>query len=239
MKKLQIKSPYFSYEILKSSSCFYITDYKIRSFSQLALGWHYGEGGPISKAVIAIARRLNRIASHNGVRKTDAFPGLDGRISLTLYKDDDFYEFILEAEGAITFAHDRGNQEVNYLEGLTIQKAEAIINSITSPLWTNIYASSTKNTMIQKRNSLTVQLFQEAGGFQLFKNHVSSIQAWESASTYKSTMQTLELPAIHQFSGNSPVSNFHTIVSSSKKPRPVEMSVTTISRAYEIRMRAA
>lgn len=105
------------------------THQKLHSFKSLDTGWCYGEGVPISDAIVALACQLNDAAWSAGFHATDAFPGIDGGISLTLYQGEDFYEFILKHEGTITFIHERGDQEIEYLESIAAQTALALINN--------------------------------------------------------------------------------------------------------------
>lgn len=80
------------------------TESKIRSFAKLKSGWHYGEGKPPSSAAVEDAVELLRLVTEiNPSLATDAFPGIDGEIQLTVYCGIHCLEFTRECSGAWTF----------------------------------------------------------------------------------------------------------------------------------------
>lgn len=97
---------------------------KIQSFKELERGWSYGEGISIEQATLDNAIALNREAIRFGFLETDAFPGLNGEVMFTIYSDDHYLEFTLEAGGRVTFYHEKDNEEVSYQEELSFQDAK-------------------------------------------------------------------------------------------------------------------
>lgn len=60
---------------------------KIRNFAKLPIGWHYGEGGPIHGSVLDLGLAVEALLHLHGYPKTGAFPGIDGEIQVTGYRD--------------------------------------------------------------------------------------------------------------------------------------------------------
>lgn len=60
------------------------TNETIKSFLTLPKGWHYGSGIPMSEITTNIALEFNEYAENFGLI-TEAFPGVDGEILLSIY----------------------------------------------------------------------------------------------------------------------------------------------------------
>jgi len=73
---------------------------KLESFKKLTKGWNFGDGLPIDRSVINHAKKLNEGLRNEGF-KTDAFPGVDGTVTLDCYMDDVTYEFAIEKDLSI------------------------------------------------------------------------------------------------------------------------------------------
>lgn len=72
---------------------------KLVNFRTLQAGWHFRqEGVPFAPEMLDKAAALNAAFVACGFQ-TDAFPGTDGGIQITLYHDGSFAEFNLEADG--------------------------------------------------------------------------------------------------------------------------------------------
>lgn len=97
---------------------------KIRSFKQLTQGWSYGEGKPFKDSILNDAISVIREAFNLGFNITDAFPGLDGEVMCTIYHEDHYLEFTLEPDGNVTFVREKSDDEICYLEGLSLQDAK-------------------------------------------------------------------------------------------------------------------
>jgi hypothetical protein len=101
---------------------------KLQSFQSLKTGWSYGEGGPISPAIIARASQLIIQLISRGLEKIDVFPGLSGEVAVAVYNGDDYLEFILESDQSITFARETNGEEISYEEGMNLVQAIGKIN---------------------------------------------------------------------------------------------------------------
>lgn len=78
---------------------------KVRTFSELKKGWHFGhEGQPFLCETIFEAAKFAEAMERQGF-STDAFPGLNGEIRVTIY--DPYYEFDFRQNGRHTFQGDQ------------------------------------------------------------------------------------------------------------------------------------
>lgn len=93
---------------------------KIRSFSELMTGWHFGEGGPISDEVIAVTLELSKYARGLDFSEIDAFPGANGEILLTIYHGTHVLELTIEPDLSIDAVIEVENIEISEKEGLSV-----------------------------------------------------------------------------------------------------------------------
>jgi hypothetical protein len=108
----------------------HVVEVKIRSFSDLADGWHFGEGGPISEKVISVALALSKYARELNFSEIDAFPGVNGEILLTLYYGDYVLELTVESDLSINVVMEVGDEEVFDKEGLSILEAKEQVHKL-------------------------------------------------------------------------------------------------------------
>ena len=95
-----------------------VTECKIRGFTRLVDGWHYGEGVPPNSVALERAISFNRQTHTLGFHDTDAFPGFNGEVMFTVYADDHYLEFVFEPDGSVTFCHEINDKEVLYEDNL-------------------------------------------------------------------------------------------------------------------------
>ena len=104
------------------------TEARIFSFRNLCDGWHFGEGVEVSESVLNSALALHSKIVAAGFIRTDAFPGLDGEIRVTVYQETMYAEFTLEKHGKWTFVLEEGEVEKEYQEFLSFEEAVSKIN---------------------------------------------------------------------------------------------------------------
>lgn len=86
-------------------------------------GWCYGEGVGFTEATITLALDLHRALTAAGFTETDAFPSLSGEISVTAYDGADYWAFEARTNGLVDYRHERGDEEVKEIGGLTLEQA--------------------------------------------------------------------------------------------------------------------
>jgi len=111
------------------------TEEKIRGFKELQDGWHYGEGVSFDDTILDDAISLNQEAINLAFFDTDAFPGLDGEIMLTIYWGEHYLEFTLEPNGCATFYREESDEEIYYQEGLPFREIKAKIGEFRKETW--------------------------------------------------------------------------------------------------------
>ena len=108
----------------------HVVEVKIRSFSDLADGWHFGEGGSIPEEVIGVALALSRYARELKFSEIDAFPGVNGEILLTIYHRNNVLELTIEPDLSINAVMEVDDMEVSDKEGLSVVEAKEQINRL-------------------------------------------------------------------------------------------------------------
>lgn len=106
------------------------TKKKILDFKNLEKGWCYGEGELFEDHVIRKSVELHKEAINQGFLETDAFPGTNGEIRITIYLDEDYFEFTLDSNEKLAFVHEKGNEEILSEESLSLEKAKKKIRDI-------------------------------------------------------------------------------------------------------------
>lgn len=125
------------------------TEKKIMDFKNLKRGWCYGEGELFEDHVIKKAVELHKEAITQGFLETDAFPGTNGEIRITIYLDEDYFEFTLDSNKKLAFVHEKGNEEILSEESLSLEEAKEKIRVIRKEKCIITYDLFMKNSMIQ------------------------------------------------------------------------------------------
>jgi hypothetical protein len=129
------------------------TESKIRSFSTLQNGWHYGEGKAPSREMIDVAIGWNGVLNWLSFSNTDAFPGIDGEIMVTAYSGPHYIEILIETVG-ISVTYEKNGRELSSVERLGTGKAYAellrIVGEICNTSAYSIPNISTVNLMSSK-----------------------------------------------------------------------------------------
>lgn len=123
------ESTYHSFVV--EDSAVHPTTRKIQEFGERKKGWRWGEGVAFEQSILGSAIALNLEAIRFGFFTTDAFPGTDGSIMVTIYHRDQYLEFTIEPNGQVTFYHEQANEEVSYTEGLSLEEARTKIGEFS------------------------------------------------------------------------------------------------------------
>ena len=103
---------------------------KILSFAQFQEGWSFGEGVAFAKSTVDKAVQLAKTAHTLGFHETDAFPGLNGEIMITVYQNNEYWEFTLEPTETITFVYEKADETVTHEEGLPFEFAVSMLTNL-------------------------------------------------------------------------------------------------------------
>lgn len=107
---------------------------KIRAFGELAEGWHFGEGSPISEVAIDTALKLIGFADEMGLYKFDAFPGLEGEVILTFYGDNEELDFTVHDASNIEICAERAGGDELETDG-NLQAAKSRLREFWNQEW--------------------------------------------------------------------------------------------------------
>jgi hypothetical protein len=140
----------------------HITTKKIRAFRRLKAGWHYGEGYSFDENVLHKAIKLHEHALLLGLYETDAFPGIDGSVILTVYGGPECLEFTLTPSGEMQYRRERDDVEVYDEESITLPQAEDILRTFRRERC-RPFAFSTLGTMIAAENAFVPRLLHVSG----------------------------------------------------------------------------
>jgi hypothetical protein len=103
---------------------------KIYGFAQLQPGWSFGEGVAFTQTTLNKALQLAKTAHTLGFHETDAFPGLNGEIMVTVYQGSEYWEFTLQPTETITFVYERDDETITYEEGLPFEFAVSLLTNL-------------------------------------------------------------------------------------------------------------
>jgi len=103
---------------------------KILSFAHFKPGWSYGEGIGFAQNTLHKAIQLAKTAHTLGFQETDAFPGLNGEVMVTVYQGNEYWEFTLLPAETITFVYERDDKTVTYEEGLPFEFAVSLLTNL-------------------------------------------------------------------------------------------------------------
>jgi len=106
---------------------------KIDGFRSLKEGWDYKKGMPFEEPVLEAALSLDHEAAQRGF-ETDAFPGPEGDVLVTLYFGAHYLEFMIDADLTVDFCQEENEKEVCCLRSLSLEGARAKIQEMSSIL---------------------------------------------------------------------------------------------------------
>jgi hypothetical protein len=183
---------------------FQTTEKKIQSFKDLEAGWSYGEGEPFESSVLNTAIQFNRYAFRRGFFETDAFPGLNGEVLLTIYLGRYYLEFTFEQDGSVTYYHEEAQEEVCYEEGLLLEDAQNRLETFRKQVWKES-ESSIQYITIRADTDSRVQLSRTLEGMtQESRSLAESVsERLDEASAVTSENTTQGLRSSGLFSGVS------------------------------------
>jgi len=202
---------------------------KIIEFKGLPTGWHFGKGVPPSESTVEKAFALNQEAAKAGFTRTNAFPGIEGEIQVTIYLQSAYFEFTIEPNGTVTFVYERDNHEIEYTEALSMDEALKKIQSLGGPVWASsgLFIKSTTTQIQEVSKALHLNLPVMAVESPSLKRTVSEKVAQASVNILSDFTKVYQVSRLS--SGGSPSIPFLMIAGSSKKPATQEMIATATS----------
>ena len=201
-------SPYMAgaltavYLVSASSNLSDVTAEKVASFANLAVGWDYGEGGPIARETISMALNVITFLRQLGFADIDAFPGAHGEIAIAVIHRDHYIEAIVEPDEFISVAHDIKGRQDSYVPRIQYQRALRTLAVLVGKTWsTSDYF--TQANLMSASTGLRVWHSRIHPGpvvYQWWTANVSNLQVQTSALTLADI--TADKPAIPPSFGN-------------------------------------
>jgi hypothetical protein len=121
---------------------------KIEQFRDLPVSWHYGDGQAARLDTIDRAKEIFNQYTQMGFTVTDAFPGRDGEIMVTAYKDNYYIECVVETDGTYSVVGERDKDVLVDSAHLDEGKTIAEITQIAKRIW-NIFGLYILSTSIK------------------------------------------------------------------------------------------
>ena len=131
------------------------TERKLRSFESLAPGWHYGVGGGIDHETVTLSSQLLKYLTQLGFSSTDAFPGVDGEVLLTVYRDASYIEIVVYSTDRISIIYERSDAELYRAENVNTKRVLLELKRIAAEIWGSS-VSSTPTIMTSAEGALQV-----------------------------------------------------------------------------------
>jgi hypothetical protein len=128
----------------------YRTARKIFSFRNLPLGWHYGQGGPISMLTISRALDVYMAFLIAGFPRTDAFAGAGREVLVTAYHGTDYIGVITESDGQMSLRHESADEERFYREKMVLFEVKQKISELAGQILWSSYVSSIPGISIER-----------------------------------------------------------------------------------------
>lgn len=179
------------------------TNEKLRSFTSLPVGWHFGDGVPPSKALISKLVDINNQIYRLGFSKTDAFPGRSGNIMLTIYQGEHLIDLTVEADlETATYLYEKSDEEIACHEDIELSTAIKMIEQVAEIC--RLSEPYTESTMLKLKvgsKALPLRLL-ITEGHQSFPQNVQSSILGTYVSTSTNITSQLGSPAVPPFIGN-------------------------------------
>ena len=147
---------------------------KIQIFSQLEKGWHYGTGDRIDHAQIQRALELLKFCHQLGFKCSDAFPGADGEILLSLYAGDHYASILLDVKDCYTFSHEVSGELCIDLEKLNLDSTKDHLRVIARRIW-HMSDSFIPSIMTQGARGSTNWPLKSHLGEEVYRSYTSSV----------------------------------------------------------------
>lgn len=183
-----------------------VTAEKIKSLSSLPVGWHYGQGGPLSGNVINKALEIDTHYRQLGFTATDAFPGVDSELMITAYRGSHCIETVISSDARYSVTHEHDDTEISATLNVDETTAKRTIIRIGREIWRSLGWSALfmENTMTKGEGGLEASRSrtQEMAGFLLFSGTAWTTQSEQFVNISGSTTQRESLANL-QFTGSS------------------------------------
>ncbi len=138
------------------------TPLKLQSFRNLPVGWHYGQGVPLSEEVVDKAEQIYEQLMFLGFTRTNAFAGVDGDAQIAAYHREHHLSITIEPNMSFSLEHEVSGKEVLNHENLKLAELKSKLRGIAKAIW------STSGSSTQQTSTRSPDIF---GTSNLRENH--------------------------------------------------------------------
>ncbi len=176
---------------------------QIQSFTQLADGWHFGEGISATEAAVDFALKVDRLLWNGNAQEVEVFPGIDGGILSSGYYETHTLEIRCNPSGQVDLLHEISDEIDRELYNISL---EAIRDYIEALKWKpgNSFVYSMPNITAHTKDDSRVRLsshHRQTKGSQYLM--FSVLLRIAEGSVHVSTDTTVPLLGSLLFSGDS------------------------------------
>ena len=119
------------------------------SFLDLPKGWHYGEGNAPSRELVILVEQLISLLSENGAEVFEVFPGVDGYIVVSAFKDKQHIDISCYSLTCFDFLLEENDEELKDLTDLSYLH---LLEEIKSLSWQQKRLSASSTSLISAMN---------------------------------------------------------------------------------------
>ena len=175
---------------------------QIRSFRDLAPGWHYGEGRGATKLAIKAALSIQSYFVKYGINEIEVFPDIDGGILVSGYHEKHTLEVFCDQDGHTNLLHEINDESHHERDNVPMDE---IVEYLGGLPWRskNVFDFFIQSTTVRANNDLQAlhsKIHQAMVEFQSLTLHVHKKIAGLNANTYD-TFISHNRQETHLFSG--------------------------------------
>ena len=198
---------------------------KIESFANMEEGWHFGEGVPPNEKKIQKAIGFIKYAGFLGIRRFNAFPGVDGEIQVTFYHLENMLELTLENDGSITIAEDEGKHQTLFREGASFHDAYNHIGEFSQQICDSSELSIESTTILSGESSPVWPLRSQTTVVSPFSTIIAGPMLAPLPASISRGFTRVK-PVIQRFTGGYVTIEYLPIAESSSREALPEMNAT-------------
>jgi hypothetical protein len=129
---------------------------RIARFKAFPPGWHFGKGIGSTDDAYKWAENLLCEASENGMYDVDAFPEINGDITVEVYKDNDTHGFTVAGENRVDYIHEGPDDTEISRETLPFVEAARRLYELRDKRWIGLGSSTSPSIRSRKSDSKTM-----------------------------------------------------------------------------------
>lgn len=145
---------YMTFSFIRVSDLVSGTSQKIASFVSLPVGWHYGQGGPLSDIAINKALQIDSYYRRLGFTATNAFPGADGELMITAYRGQHCIETVISRDLRYSVMYERDDIEISATLDEDDAATKRKIKRIRGEIWRSLGSSGLSTPICCPERSL-------------------------------------------------------------------------------------